>query len=76
MHSHLSQEKGARVVIMVPLRDNVTRKLVTEFKAALNHGEHPLECLEEHTLMGQDDWDDNDQEAARVQCWWAIFGRI
>lgn len=73
MHDHLSHDGGARVVVMVPLRDATTRCLLAEFAAGLAAGDHPLACLGEHAVSGQDDWGD-DEETHRVECWWGIFG--
>jgi hypothetical protein len=79
VRAHLSHAAGARFVAMVPLRDAITRKLIAEFQARLGADEHdghrhPLRCLEEHTLTGQDDWGE-DEETHRVECWWGVFGR-
>lgn len=74
MHDHLVPDADARVVAMVPLRDNTTRSLLATFQHGLAEGSLPLACLEEHILTGQDDWD-GDEETQEVECWWGIFGR-
>ncbi|KAI1091844.1 putative methyltransferase-domain-containing protein [Rostrohypoxylon terebratum] len=72
IHEHLTVDKDARAVIMVPQRDLVTKKLVAKF--LLSMASSGLVVLEEHTLVGQDDWDE-DGEDSGIECWWAVFGR-
>ncbi|KAI1384041.1 putative methyltransferase-domain-containing protein [Hypoxylon trugodes] len=69
---HLMKEKDARVVVMVPQRDLTTKRLMTKFVSAMEASS--LMILEEHILLGQDDWDD-DKENSDIECWWAVFGR-
>ncbi|KAI0881448.1 putative methyltransferase-domain-containing protein [Annulohypoxylon maeteangense] len=69
---HLMTDKDARAVVMVPQRDLVTKKLVVKFLSLMASSN--LVVIEEHTLVGQDDWDD-DREDSGVECWWAVFGR-
>ncbi|KAK6074158.1 hypothetical protein SCUP515_06548 [Seiridium cupressi] len=76
VNDHVSHDEQARVVVMVPLRDKTTRRLLSELRGNLAEGERALVCLEEHTLMGQDDWgEDHDEETSQVECWWGILGR-
>ncbi|ETS74787.1 hypothetical protein PFICI_13271 [Pestalotiopsis fici W106-1] len=75
VRDHLSRDANARVVAMVPLRDNITRRLLQDFKDKLaKDDDWPLTCLEEHSLMGQDDWGDDDDEKTHIECWWGVFG--
>lgn len=72
IHDHLKQDKDARVVMMVPLRDITTRKLLVTFKTNLAQNDWPLVCFEEHSVEGQDDWGE-DEDAQQVECWWGVF---
>ncbi|KAI1761788.1 putative methyltransferase-domain-containing protein [Hypoxylon sp. FL1150] len=72
--AHLMVDKDARVIVMVPQRDLTTKKLVVDFLSTMKV--YGLAVLEEHNLVGQDDWDGDDEEGSEVICWWAIFGRI
>ncbi|KAI0178550.1 putative methyltransferase-domain-containing protein [Hypoxylon sp. FL1284] len=71
--AHLAADKDARAIIMIPQRDQVTKRLVTQFRSAMTTS--GLAVLEEHSLVGQDDWDEDD-EGVGITCWWAVFGRI
>ncbi|KAH6657876.1 S-adenosylmethionine-dependent methyltransferase-like protein [Truncatella angustata] len=73
VHDHLAQTEDARVVAMVPMRDDTTRRLLAKFRDFLADGKRPLACLEEHRLMGQDDWGE-DEEPPQIECWWGVFG--
>lgn len=67
-------DKDARAIIMIPQRDLTTKKLVARFVSIMTT--YNLRVLEENTLVGQDDWDgDDDEETLEVKCWCAIFGR-
>lgn len=59
---------------MVPYRDLITRKLVGRFLSII--AVYGLTVLEEHTLVVQDDWDEDDDGESSVECWWAVFGRV
>ncbi|KAI2468728.1 putative methyltransferase-domain-containing protein [Annulohypoxylon bovei var. microspora] len=72
IHDHLMGDEGARAVVMVPQRDLVTKKLVAKFLSIMTSS--GLMALEEHTLVGQDDWGDDDDDP-EIECWWAVFGR-
>lgn len=74
IHEQLSHGPDARVLVMVPLRDEVTRKLKSTFQEQLLHQRLPLVCIDESLATGQDDWGDDD-EGQEVTCWWAIFKR-
>ncbi|KAF6836902.1 hypothetical protein CMUS01_05265 [Colletotrichum musicola] len=70
----LALEEDARAVVMVPLRDETTKKLLESFRNAMGKQEPPLTCIEEGILKGQDDWDEA-EEGNQVSCWWGIFAR-
>ncbi|OTA87867.1 hypothetical protein M434DRAFT_399273 [Hypoxylon sp. CO27-5] len=72
IHAQLMEDVDARAVIMVPQRDLTTRKLVAKFVMTMEV--YGLTVLEKHTLVGQDDWDE-DEENSGIECWWAVFGR-
>ncbi|KAI0009424.1 putative methyltransferase-domain-containing protein [Xylariaceae sp. FL0662B] len=74
VREHLAHDKDARAIVMAPQRDSTTKRLTAKFRSAMALGESGLVVLEEHTLVGQDDWDEN-EETPEVYCWWAIFGR-
>ncbi|KAI0126463.1 putative methyltransferase-domain-containing protein [Xylariales sp. AK1849] len=73
IHDHLVQDGEARMVLMVPLRDVTTKKLLIQLRNILEHGDWPLACLEEHSLLGQDDWGEH-EDTPQVECWWGVFG--
>ncbi|KAI1082031.1 putative methyltransferase-domain-containing protein [Whalleya microplaca] len=74
IHEHLAHDKNARAIVMVPQRDATTKRLTTAFRSCMASGESGLTVLEEHILVCQDDWDE-DEETPEVHCWWAVFGR-
>ncbi|KAK1755006.1 putative methyltransferase-domain-containing protein [Echria macrotheca] len=67
----------ARVLVMVPERDDVTRGLLRMFRLELGRTETPLCCVQEGTVAGEDDWGngDDDDDARQVGFWWGIFKR-
>lgn len=71
---HLALGPDARAVIMVPQRDETTKRLLEAFKQTMLDLDTPLFCDEEDELAGQDDWVEDD-EAGRVKCWLGIFSR-
>ncbi|KAI1423241.1 putative methyltransferase-domain-containing protein [Xylaria sp. FL1777] len=75
IHEQLSDSPDSRAIIMIPIRDEITKKLIAQFRSSMSGGALPLVVLEEHFLTGQDDWGDDDDESQVVECWWAIFGR-
>ena len=70
----LSLNQDARVIVMVPLRDTHTRRMLSEFRDNMANQSVPLGCIKEDILLGEDDWDVDD-EARNVQCWWGVFQR-
>ncbi|KAI0151617.1 putative methyltransferase-domain-containing protein [Xylariaceae sp. FL1272] len=73
IQSHMHRSSNSRALVMTPIRDQITRDLIARFRLEMDIGGIPLTVLEEHTLIGQDDWGSEDGSAA-VECWWAIFG--
>ncbi|KAI1309816.1 putative methyltransferase-domain-containing protein [Xylaria venustula] len=75
IHEQLCDSPDSRVIVMTPMRDEITRKLIAQFRSSMNTGAAPLLALEEHIITAQDDWGDNDDDESRaIECWWAIFG--
>ncbi|KAI1375437.1 putative methyltransferase-domain-containing protein [Hypoxylon crocopeplum] len=72
IHAHLAEDKAARAVVMVPQRDLTTKRLVANFLSVM--ADSGLTVLEEHTLTGQDDWDE-EEDNSRIECWLVVFGR-
>ncbi|KAI3340692.1 putative methyltransferase-domain-containing protein [Ustulina deusta] len=76
IREQLLDSLDSRAIVMVPIRDEITKKLIAQFRSSMNDGALSLVALEEHFLTGRDDWgDDDDDESQAVECWWAIFGR-
>ncbi|KAI1364393.1 putative methyltransferase-domain-containing protein [Xylaria arbuscula] len=75
IHDQLSGSLDSRAVVMVPQRDKFTKELTKQFRSIMNSGPLALEVLAEHSLTGQDDWEGDDDESSKVECWWAVFGR-
>ncbi|KAI1179094.1 putative methyltransferase-domain-containing protein [Nemania sp. FL0916] len=76
IHTQLLDNPESRAIIMVPIRDHITRRLIAEFQARMSEGTLSLATLEEHVLTGQDDWGDDTNQSNLVECWWAIFGTL
>ncbi|KAI8628916.1 putative methyltransferase-domain-containing protein [Xylariaceae sp. FL1651] len=74
IHEHLLDSLDSRAIVMVPIRDQTTKKLIAQFRSKMGNGALPLTALEEHTTVGQDDWGE-DEETRAVECWWSVFGR-
>ncbi|KAL2260149.1 hypothetical protein VTK26DRAFT_5936 [Humicola hyalothermophila] len=74
----LSLSPEARVLAMVPQRDEITKGLLAVLQDELARRPNPLRCLQESMVAGQDDWgddNDDDDETRHVGFWWGIFGR-
>lgn len=73
----LARDSAARLLVMVPLRDEVTKGLLTTLRKELVRRTYPLLCLEENVVDGKDDWgdEDDDDERQHVDFWWGVFGR-
>lgn len=61
-------------MVMVPQRDETTRRLRDAFKEAMLALEIPIFCDEEDELAGQDDWVE-DEDGGHVKCWLGVFSR-
>ncbi|KAL2023668.1 hypothetical protein VTK56DRAFT_1825 [Thermocarpiscus australiensis] len=77
INEQLALNLDARVLVMVPLRDQKTKGLLGVLREELARQANPLPCLEESVVAGQDDWggENDDDETAAVCFWWGIFGR-
>ncbi|KAJ3492484.1 hypothetical protein NLG97_g5367 [Lecanicillium saksenae] len=68
-------------MVMSPKRDDITLRLIEEFKQVMLDLEPPLFCEEEDEFSGSDDWaagdedDDGDEDSGNVRCWLGIFSR-
>lgn len=71
---HLALGGDSRAVVMVPQRDDTTRRLLASFKAAMLDLETPLFCDEEEEMSGEDDWVGSDR-GENVRCWLGVFSR-
>lgn len=73
----LSLVSDARVLIMVPQRDETTKGLLAALRIQMAQQKTPLVCVEENIVAGEDDWgeDDDEDESTRVGFWWGIFRR-
>lgn len=67
----------ARVLTMVPQRDDITKGLLSAFKKEMARLDASLRCIDEGTVPGEDDWGDHgdDDETRRVGFWWGVFKR-
>ncbi|KAH7321247.1 putative methyltransferase-domain-containing protein [Stachybotrys elegans] len=74
---HLALGAEPRAVVMVPQRDETTRRLLEAFKDAMLGLDTPLFCEEEDELAGQDDWGSGEEDdgAGHVRCWLGVFSR-
>ena len=64
----------ARAVVMVPLRDATTRKLLEMFKGKMDRLGCPVIGDDSSVVFGQDDWE-SDGRSLDVECWYGTFGR-
>jgi protein N-lysine methyltransferase METTL21C len=73
----LAHNSNARVLVMVPQRDETTKGLLGTLRNELAQRTTPLLCLEESVVDGQDDWghEHDDEDTQNVGFWWGIFGR-
>ncbi|KAI9171753.1 Protein-lysine N-methyltransferase EFM2 [Paramyrothecium foliicola] len=71
---HLALGSDSRAVVMVPQRDETTKRLLESFKQAMLDLDTPMFCEEEDELAGQDDWIE-DEDAGHVKCWLGVFSR-
>ncbi|KAI2449912.1 hypothetical protein LOY86_005403 [Ophidiomyces ophidiicola] len=66
----LSTDKGARVVLEMPLR-NAYISQVNELKKRM--GNIGLKVLEAGEEIGHDDWEMKDGSPLEVNCWWSVW---
>jgi hypothetical protein len=74
VHQQLSREEAARALIVVPLRDETTKRLLSAFRDILADQERRIICVEEDIVPGEDDWDESD-DGHTLDCWWGVFKR-
>jgi hypothetical protein len=74
VHQQLSREEEARALIMVPLRDETTKRLLSIFRNKLAEEARQIICVQEDTVPGEDDWD-GDDDSHTLDCWWGVFKR-
>ncbi len=68
---YLSHSSSARVVIEFPLRDDATRHMADDLRELMTQNGFVL--LKSGEEVAFDDWE-ADGEAARVTCWWGVWG--
>ena len=71
---NLALGSESRAVVMVPKRDDTTRRILESFRQAMLDLEPPLICEQEDELPGQDDWVEN-ETGGRINCWLGVFSR-
>ena len=73
----LALNSDARVLVMVPQRDEITKGLLGTLRDELAQRPSPLLCLQESMVNGEDDWgDEHDDDGTQcVGFWWGVFGR-
>lgn len=71
---NLSLSPDSLAVVMVPLRDETTKRLLESFRQEMLDLDTPLFCEKEEELAGQDDWTSDDEEG-QVNCWLGVFSR-
>lgn len=72
----LGLDGEARVLVMVPQRDETTRGLHTAFQAAMAGREAAMVCVEESLVAGEDGWGDAGDDAGSDGFWWGVFSRV
>ncbi|KAK4242643.1 hypothetical protein C8A03DRAFT_39984 [Achaetomium macrosporum] len=74
----LALSSDARVLVMVPQRDDITKGLLRTLREELMRRPSPLLCLEERIVDGQDDWGEEhgDDDTQDVSFWWSLFGVV
>ncbi|KAK0631793.1 putative methyltransferase-domain-containing protein [Immersiella caudata] len=78
INTQLAVTSTARVLLMVPLRDGITKGLLGDLKRELGTQGVPLVAMEERLVSGGDgDWrdDGDDDETKKVGFWWGVFRR-
>lgn len=72
----LGLDGEARVLVMVPQRDETTRGLHAAFRAAMAGREAAMVCVEESLVAGEDGWGDAGDDAGSDGFWWGVFSRV
>ena len=74
--AQLSLESDARLLVMVPQRDETTKGLTKSLRSKLEQASSPLTLVEDAMASGEDDWGEGEtDEADRVGFWWGIYRR-
>ncbi|KAK3947320.1 putative methyltransferase-domain-containing protein [Pseudoneurospora amorphoporcata] len=74
--AQLSLESDARLLVMVPQRDETTKGLTKSLRFKLEQARSPLTLIEDAMAAGEDDWGEGEtDEAERVGFWWGIYRR-
>jgi hypothetical protein len=74
LQEQMSLSLAARALVMVPLRDETTKILLSAFQKELLQKSQPLVLIEHDIVPGQDDWGEG-ANGQHVECWWGIFKR-
>ncbi|KAK3354246.1 putative methyltransferase-domain-containing protein [Neurospora tetraspora] len=74
--AQLSLESDARLLVMVPQRDETTKALTKSLRSKLEQASSPLTLVEDAIASGEDDWGEGEtDETDRVGFWWGIYRR-
>jgi hypothetical protein len=73
--AQLGLDSEARVLVMVPQRDETTRGLHAAFRAAMAGQEAAMVCVQESMVAGEDSWGDAGDDAGSDGFWWGVFRR-
>lgn len=75
--AQLSLESDARLLVMVPQRDETTKGLTKSLRSKLEQASSPLTLVEDAMAAGEDDWGEGGEteEADRVGFWWGVYRR-
>ncbi|EGO53051.1 hypothetical protein NEUTE1DRAFT_142879 [Neurospora tetrasperma FGSC 2508] len=76
INEQLSLESDARLLVMVPQRDETTKGLTKSLRCKLEQASSPLTLVEDAIASGEDDWGEGDtDETDRVGFWWGVYRR-
>ncbi|EAA35775.2 hypothetical protein NCU02608 [Neurospora crassa OR74A] len=76
INTQLSLESDARLLVMVPQRDETTKGLTKSLRCKLEQASSPLTLVEDAIASGEDDWGEGEtDETDRVGFWWGVYRR-
>lgn len=76
INTQLSLESDARLLVMVPQRDETTKGLTQSLRRNLEQASSPLTLVEDAIASGEDDWGEGEtDETDRVGFWWGVYRR-